>query len=397
MTLRRLLFWLHLAVGVTVGLVVAFLAVTGSILAFQPQIVAWAERDARIAAPQTQSCVAPSAVLGNAAAFERGQPTGFALYSDSHRPAEVAFRDGAVALVDGCSGRVIGRGANGLRGFFQATRELHQQAALSGVRHETLRAVKNAAVLGFLFLILSGLVLWVPRRLTWQHLRPVVFFRGNLKGRAREWSWHNVFGFWMALPLAAIVVSGIIMAYPWANALLFRAAGSTLPPPRAPERSEGDARRQKPTDAAQFVSLDAAIQAARAHDGEWKILTLRLPAAKDPNVTFTLDAGDGGRPQLRGQLVISRKDGQVVRWEPFAAGSRSRQWRAYVRFLHTGEIFGLVGRSVAVLASLSALMLVWTGFSLALRRLAAWRKNRSARGRELGRSVPQGEVQSAGR
>lgn len=47
------------------------------------------------------------------------------------------------------------------------------------------------------------------------------------------------------------------------------------------------------------------------------------------------------------------------------------------RFAHTGEVAGVVGQTVAGLASLGGAFLVWTGISLALRRLRAWLGRRS--------------------
>lgn len=246
--------------------------------------------------------------------------------------------------------------------------------ALNGVRHERLRSIKDACVVAFLFMILSGLVLWFPRKLTWQHLRPAVLFRQDLRGRAREWNWHNVFGFWMAVPLSVIALSGIIMAYPWANALLYRAAGDHPPA----ERAEVEPRRAKPLHADKFQSLDVAIHAAMMQDAKWQSLEMRLPSEKDPDVAFRLEEGDGSNPRQRLQLVLARKDGHVVRVEPFSNNSPGRQWRLYARFVHTGEMFGVVGRIVALLACISAFMLVWTGFSLSLRRVAFWRKRKAS-------------------
>jgi uncharacterized iron-regulated membrane protein len=374
MTPRRLLFWIHLGVGVLIGLVIAFLAITGSVLAFQPQIVAFAERGVQITSPTQGPCVAPSDLLKNASDYRHAPATSLTLFSDHHRPGEVAFGPDSVVLVNTCDGRVIGNGAGKLRGFFSSVRDLHRWVALKGIRHEQLRSIKDACVLAFLFMILSGLVIWFPRKLTWQHIRPAVLFRRGLFGRAREWNWHNVFGFWMAVPLAVIALSGIIMAYPWANALLYRAMGDHL----HTERAEIEQKRAKPLHADKFASLDLAIRAAMTQDAKWQSIEMRLPSEKDPNVTFRLDEGDGSNPRQRVQLVLTRMDGHLVRVEPFSNNSPGRQWRLYVRFVHTGEMFGIIGRTVALLACISAFMLVWTGFSLSLRRFASWRRRKAS-------------------
>jgi uncharacterized iron-regulated membrane protein len=54
----------------------------------------------------------------------------------------------------------------------------------------------------------------------------------------------------------------------------------------------------------------------------------------------------------------------------FANGDTGGKLRAWSRFLHTGEEFGIIGQTIAMLASFGALFLVWTGFSMAWRRLS---------------------------
>jgi uncharacterized iron-regulated membrane protein len=272
-------------------------------------------------------------------------------------------------LANGCTGQVIRRDAGGLRGFFSDVRDLHRWVAWGGVRHENLRALKNAANLCFLFLLVSGAYLWIPRKLAWQNLKSAILLRGRLKGRARDWNLHNVVGFWMVIPLIVIVSSGVIMAYPWANTLLYRAAGTPLQA-GGPEASP---KQSKPLSVEKYPLLDGAIRTAMTRNPHWQSLQMRMPGEKDGPITFTLDEGNGGNPLQRTQLAVTRKDARVIRWEPFSANSRGRRWRLYARFLHTGEIFGIVGQAVALLSTLCALVLVWTGFALAIRRLAAWR------------------------
>ena len=398
MTLRRLLFWSHLAAGVSVGLVIACLALTGSVIAFSPQLIAAAERNVHNAATAT-SCVAPSTLLHNATTATSQPLTSLTVFADPHRPAQVATgSDGAVLLADPCTGRILGPGASRLRVFLKTVQELHHQVALGGVRHETLRALKNAAALLFIPIILSGLYLWFPRRLTWQHLRPSVLFRPGLHGRAREWNLHNVAGFWLCLPLLAISVTGVIMAYPWANALLFRAAGDTPPPARreGPPRAEaanpnsgrppreGSGNHDHHPAAADFTALDLPIARALAYSPAATSVSLRLPSGHADTLTFQLTQ-PGRAVVLRDGLTLAATDGAVLKWEPQAAATRGRRWRTYVRFLHTGELLGLPGQAIAFVAALGLLLLVWTGFSLALRRLTAFLRHR----RSAAATVPE--------
>jgi hypothetical protein len=61
-----------------------------------------------------------------------------------------------------------------------------------------------------------------------------------------------------------------------------------------------------------------------------------------------------------------------VRWEPFSSQSPGRRARSWLRFAHTGEVYGLFGQTVAGLVSAGGALLVWTGLSLALRRFLRW-------------------------
>ena len=48
---RQTVFWIHLVAGLISGLVIAIMCFTGTVLAFEKQLVAWSERDARHIAP----------------------------------------------------------------------------------------------------------------------------------------------------------------------------------------------------------------------------------------------------------------------------------------------------------------------------------------------------------
>ncbi len=118
-----------------------------------------------------------------------------------------------------------------------------------------------------------------------------------------------------------------------------------------------------------------AVRAERQVDG-WRSITLTLPTKPDAPISFNIDRGDGGQPQKRATLALVRGTGAVDKWEPFAETSKGRQLRSILRFAHTGEVLGLIGQTIAGLVTLGAVVLVWTGFALTLRRFNAWRTRR---------------------
>ena len=69
------------------------------------------------------------------------------------------------------------------------------------------RRITGAANLIFLFIVISGFYLWLPRVWTWIQFKNVLWFRIGLAPKARDFNWHNVIGVWTAVPLA-IVVAG---------------------------------------------------------------------------------------------------------------------------------------------------------------------------------------------
>jgi uncharacterized iron-regulated membrane protein len=132
--------------------------------------------------------------------------------------------------------------------------------------------------------------------------------------------------------------------------------------------------------------MNAAWARAEQQLPGWRTITLRLPASSGAPATALIDRGDGGQPQKRGTLTVNPSTGEVVRWEPFESLSAGRRLRSYLRFAHTGEVAGIVGQTIAGLASAGGAVLVWTGIAMAFRRYLAWKRARAV-GRELADAI----------
>jgi uncharacterized iron-regulated membrane protein len=255
---------------------------------------------------------------------------------------------------------------------------------MEGPRRAAGKAVTGAANLAFLFIVLSGIYLWVPRVWKWVQFKNVLWFRRGLTGKPRDFNWHNVIGIWSAVPLAVVVAGAVPISYPWASSLVYRLVGEE--PPRAPQRpaaapdaggprggrARGGEREVRPTPVVDLAGVDAGYARAAAQVPEWRTISIRLPQDEQPSLTFTIDEGYGGQPQKRGTLTVARATGEVQKWETFADQTPGRRLRSWLRFAHTGEYYGLTGQTIAGLVSAGGVVLVWTGLALALRRFTAW-------------------------
>ena len=383
--MRKLVFWLHLSAGVSAGVVILIMSATGVLLTYEKQIATWADTRAyRAAPPPGAGRLSPAAIVAAVqTANPAATPTTLTIWSDPAAPASVAAGPRTL-FVNPYTGQVLGEGSAQPRAFFRKVTDWHRWLGVTGEGRATARTITGACNLAFLFLVVSGFYLWFPRVWTWRQFRAVIWFRGGLRGKARDFNWHNAIGLWSAVPLFVIVLSGVVISYPWASDLVYRVAGETPPARAVPGAAagrggapQGSAGGSQPR-ATAVANLDAAWARAEQQVAGWRSITVRIPGAAAETAVFTIDRGTAGQPQKRGTLTVNARTAEIVKWEPFASLSAGRRLRSYMRFGHTGEVAGLAGQTIAGLASLGGAVLVYTGLSLAIRRLWAWRARRAS-------------------
>jgi uncharacterized iron-regulated membrane protein len=109
----------------------------------------------------------------------------------------------------------------------------------------------------------------------------------------------------------------------------------------------------------------------------WNSITVQVPQVSARSITCSIDEGNGGRPDLRSQLVLERSS-QKVRWEQYSEAGPGCKLRIWMRFTHTGEAGGVLGETLAAVVSLGGAVLVWTGISMALHRLRSRNQRKDA-------------------
>ena len=407
MKLRTLLFWPHLVAGVVAGAVILVMSVTGVLLTYERQLNEWSNSDFQSRPPSTATPRMP--VEEVAAAFSRLQGmavSSVAVGAETEDPV-IVMAGARTFYLDAYSGYLLGEGRQRMRQFMSDVRAWHRWLAYEGDSRVTARAVTGWSNVAFLFIVVSGLYLWFPRRWSWQRVRPVLLFSRGARGKARDFNWHNVIGAWCLVPLFIVVISAVPISFPWGNDLVYRTMGEDPPPVRRGggpgEQGRGEGRggggrtggpqRQARGDApaqAGLAGLNGLLVRASQQEHDWRSINVRIPDSPAAPVAFAIDRGDGGQPQLRSTLTLDRA-GAVVSYDTFSAQSPGRQLRSVMRFAHTGEVLGLPGQTIAGMATAGSVVLVWTGIALALRRGRAWLTRRAKAAAGVPARTPQSD------
>src|SRR5688500_10288581 len=286
------------------------MSVTGVLLTYEKQVSRWADaRGYEVSRPAPGAARLPvEALLAKAReAQPAAAPTGLTVYSDAGAPATVSFQGGRSLFVNPYTGDVFGEGSTRTRAFFRAVTDWHRWLGAGGENRAAGRAVTGAANLLFLFIVASGFYLWWPRRWTRNSLRAVTWFRRGQGGKARDFNWHNVIGFWSALPLFVVVLSGVVISYTWASNLVYRVVGEEPPAQQQRAAPAGGGQQQGGAQAAPTDGLDALMSRAERQVEGWRSISMQAPQRPDAPVTFAIDRGAGGQPQLRSQLPLDRE------------------------------------------------------------------------------------------
>jgi uncharacterized iron-regulated membrane protein len=250
--------------------------------------------------------------------------------------------------------------------FFQTLLSLHRNLSLG----RTGKRIVGASVLVFVFMLVSGLILWWPR--TRRAVRPSFLVKWKAKWFRVIYGIHKVFGFYAFLLLLFIATTGLYISFPWMkNAIIVTLGGESI------LNKEAEA-------SGSFASL---LQEMLQKEAEKADSTAAFPLAKtlamadeylDYRATTTIVMPDESNPRYTvrkintnnflgakvNDVVTFDKKGEMRSLERFGDKPLHRQFIETSLPLHTGEIIGLPGIILYSLVSLIGCSLPVTGFIL---------------------------------
>jgi uncharacterized iron-regulated membrane protein len=364
--MRKLIFNVHLYLALVAASFVIILGLTGSIMAFEPEIDRLLHRRLAYVAPGAHalSLAEIGAIVARSFPGERIQA-----YFPSTAPELSCYviveKSGGVYL-NPYTGQVLGVRPNEM-GFLDYVHQLHLR--LGWQRNgDPGKAIMSWVGVAMLFLLLSGLFLW------WR-VKRITIQRGA-SGRRFWFDLHNAIGILSMLFLVTLTITGIMIGFERStNPILYKITGSK--PSEMPKTFPPAPPGAIP------IPVDQALETARKALPGATPFAIFVPNPKGAYriaLRYPEDRTSGGRSRV----LVDQYTGRVL----FSEGSRTAPAGARLaianRAIHTGDIFGIASKAVMSLASLLLVLQCASGLVMWWKRIRAKRRSIKAIARAAG-------------
>lgn len=375
MAKSRFWFQAHWLVGITVGVLLALMGLTGATMSFQDSILEALNADARKVTVQGERLSMPGIVEHAEIEAQRmgARVRTLTAPQNADGAVRVLFLAGPSEIVrylNPYTGEWQSGGARGEK-FFEIVEEIHRGLVTDrlGGKYVGRRIVDAAAVL-LVGLVATGLYLRWPRRIT--NWRAWFVVDRRLKGRGFLYSLHAVIGTYVLPLLLLSALTGLYFAYNWYSSMLERMAGV---PPVAEEQMAG-----KPLVAPDVAGVWRAFEQTTAQERVGQI-SLRLPKEAEEPLRIQYLQFDPPHATAFSTVKIDPTNSQVLSHERYADKNTGARLLTSMLSIHKGGYFGVVGSVLLMLSSLALPLFVITGWMMYLDRRRVEERQR-ARKRE---------------
>ena len=345
-TVRRTLFTVHMWVGLVLGLFLAALGLSGSVLVYDDAFANLLDRP-----PQALTAGMPLPLsmiqsIARDAADQQGVQGGQMQIILPEKPLQpitvrlggisvmgnmpgMPVRRGLQLFIDPVSGEVLASRGTAAPGLLTFAHQLHGNF-LMGREGRTL--VVGWLGVAMCILGLSGLVLWWPKKGQWKYAFKV---RSTASGLRFHRELHAATGIWIFVVFLAVSFSGVVIAWP-----------QTFGMPNG----RGSIPAVEPGHGRRLGATEAVIAAQRAVPG-LEARSVTIPAAPDQPISVSYLSHDA----IAATAYVDPYRGTVL-----SVRDPSDSFMAWMRPVHQGSL-GVVWKFLVFLSGLVPTLFVVTG------------------------------------
>lgn len=378
--MRKFAKKLHLWLALPFGLIISISCLTGAILGFERELTELVYRDRYVVRP-TATAPLPLDQLAECVAVtlpDSVQVTGITIPRDSTRAYTVLLSKPRKAgvLINPYSGEILGRSDRTL--FFATVLRLHRWLLDSmNPKKEGIfwgRLIVGTSTLVFVFILLTGLLAWLPKKLKGLSKRMKIHTRQGTPRLLHEL--HTVGGVYVMIILLVIALTGPTWSFEWYGKGFYKLFGVEQKQEKKGDKPGHEGKgKDKDKDHAKGDQPEEAPSPLPKTYQLWPAVYTQVLATKanHPQVTLQEDKAEGslspiGNIRANDTYHFDTTTGQITRIERYADAPASKGARGWVYSVHTGAWGGWLTKLIWVIAALFGGTLPLTGFYLLIRR-----------------------------
>lgn len=363
-TLRKFINDVHLWLGIGSGIILFLVCLSGTILTFEEEIkdlfakefVVADASGSRLSMKELSESLSKEGIVGNVTIpAVRDKALNFSVKTS---PKE---RRGTTYYVDPYSGEYQKVQKSNFDGFFMTMFIMHRWLLLDT---EIGRPIVGVATIIFLFLSISGIILWFPKKMKWKNFKPGFKIKLKANWKRINHDLHNTLGFYACIFLVIMSLTGLFWSFEW-----YRDAGSKVLGTKVFGNRGGGPKFEsalKPgTTEKTFEEILQIASTELNYEGE---TTITIPSTDKEVYTITKNNNSRFSPVITDKLVFDR-DGTLLHKELFADKPLNVQIASLIKPIHIGTIYGNFSKIIYFIACLIATSLPITGTLIWINKL----------------------------
>ncbi|UMQ40748.1 PepSY domain-containing protein [Chryseobacterium sp. Y16C] len=366
---------LHLWLGLSVGLVVFIVSLTGSMYVFKDEIQNILRKDAIWVKPGTitQSPV-PIAVLKEKVSLEINEKYPISsveipldknksyefLYYEKDKKGWNYFQEvkiNKLVYVNQYTGQVLGV-YDEKYDLFPILKAIHWSLLL---KTDWGKYAVGIPVVLFIIMLLTGIVLWWPKNKKARRARFSFDWKNVKTWKRKNYDLHSILGFYVSFIALLMGLTGIYFSYPWVkNVFNFTLSGS-LELPKEKDIKSPDSLLAKNHSIYDITARETKNLYQESSSFRIPLKGKNKKGKELKNIPVTVYQKEG-RFSERSLIVFDKYSGKTLSNKPHQSLTNAEKYANANYDIHTGSYFGLFGKIIWFLAGLVCTSLPVTGF-----------------------------------
>lgn len=379
---RKLFNDIHLWLGIASGLVLFIVCLSGTIYTFRDEVEELFEPSKYYVETKGNDPLSPDALVQKAEEASGGKASALTIPQNDSKAYQVTIkksaedRRGTGYFIDQYSGNILGSQESAVSSFFVTVMRLHRWLLIEG---DVGKIIVGASTIIFVFLTLTGIVIWFPVKLkNWKQGLKV---KTNANWKRVNHDLHNTLGFYSFLLLLIMGLTGLCWSFGWYRDGLSKVMGAEV----FGGRKEKPMKSTPPSNTAETVpplSISHYLAVAEEllpYEGDYRISLPNSPESavvinKNKTGFFALSASD--------KVQLDQYSALPLKVDKFADKALNEQIVALIRPLHIGNVMGLFSKILYFLACLFATSLPVTGTLIWINKLRKKPKKKAKKRKE---------------